>query len=70
MKNLEKTGQASRKIRAARMGISGCSYPGVHEMEGLKRAQEMRIDEFSTNEFEKLSRTMQEVISQVQELQK
>ena len=39
-----------------------------HEVEELKRAQEMRIDEFSRNELRKRHATIQELTSQIQEL--
>ena len=41
----------------------------VREVEELKRAQEMRIDEFSRNELRESHATIQELTSQIQELQ-
>ena len=41
----------------------------VHEVEELKRAQDMRIDEFSRNELRESDATIQELTSQIQELQ-
>ena len=41
----------------------------IHEVEELKRAQEMRIDEFSRNGLRESHATIQELISQIQELQ-
>ena len=41
----------------------------IHEMEELKRAQEMRIDEFSRQELRESQATIQELTSQIQELQ-
>ena len=41
----------------------------IHEVGELKRAQEMRIDEFSRNELTDAHATIQEVTSQIQELQ-
>ena len=41
----------------------------IHEVEELKRAQEMRIDEFSRNELRESHATLQELTSQLQELQ-
>ena len=41
----------------------------IHEVEELKRAQEMRIDEFSRNELRESLATIQELTSQVPELQ-
>ena len=40
----------------------------IHDVEELKRAQELRIDEFTRNELTE-SHAIQEVISQIQELQ-
>ena len=45
------------------------SIRSIHEAEELKRAQEMRIDEFSKNELRKSHATIQELASQIQELQ-
>ena len=41
----------------------------IHEVEELKRSQEMRIDEFSRNELRESHATIQELTSQIQELQ-
>ena len=41
----------------------------IHEVEELKRAKEMRTDEFSRNELRESHATIQELASQVQELQ-
>ena len=41
----------------------------IHEVEELKRAQEMRIDEFSKNEKRESHAAIQELTSQIQELQ-
>ena len=41
----------------------------IHEMEELKRSQEMRFDEFSMQKLRKFHATMQELTSQIQELQ-
>ena len=40
----------------------------IHEVEELKRAQEMRIDEFSRQEVRESQATAQELKSQIQEL--
>ena len=42
----------------------------IHEVGEWKRAQEMRIDEFSRNELRESHATIQELTSQIQELQK
>ena len=39
----------------------------IHEVEELKRAQEMRIDEFSRNELGESHAAFQELTSQIQE---
>ena len=41
----------------------------IHEVEELKRAQEMRFDEFSRHELRESHATFQELTSQIQELQ-
>ena len=41
----------------------------IHEVGELKRAQEMRIDEFSRNELRESHATIQELTSQIQGLQ-
>ena len=40
-----------------------------HEMEEMKRAQEMRVDEFSIHKLRESHATIQELTSQMQELQ-
>ena len=42
----------------------------IHEVEELKRAQEMRIDEFSRQELRDSQATIHELTSQIQELWK
>ena len=41
----------------------------IHEVEELKRAQEMRLDEFSRHELRECHATIQELTSQIKELQ-
>ena len=41
----------------------------IHEVEKLKRAQEMRIDEFPWHELSESHATIQGLTSQIQELQ-
>ena len=41
----------------------------IHDVEDVKRAQEMRIDEFSRNELRESHATTQELTSRIQELQ-
>ena len=41
----------------------------IHEVDELKRAQEMQIDEFSGYELRESHATMQELTSRIQELQ-
>ena len=42
----------------------------IHEMEELKRGQEMRVDEFSVHKLRESHATIQELTSQKQELQR
>ena len=42
----------------------------IHEKEELKRAQEMRVDEFSLHKLRESHATIQELTSQKQELQR
>ena len=41
----------------------------MHEMGEMKRAQELRVDEFSVQKLRESHETMQRLTSQVQELQ-
>ena len=41
----------------------------IHEMGELKRAQELRVDDFSMQKLRESHATIQELTSQVQELQ-
>ena len=41
----------------------------IHEMEELRRVQEMRVDEFSVQKLRQSHAAIQELITQVQELQ-
>ena len=58
----EELGQREKALRDTRIR-------NIHEVEELKRAQEMRIDEFSRYELRESHATRQELTSQVQELQ-
>ena len=58
----EELAQREKVLREARIRY-------IHEVEELQRAQEMRIDEFSRNELRGSNATIQELTSQVQELQ-
>ena len=42
----------------------------IHEMGELKRAQELRVDEFSVQKLRESHDTIQQLTSQMQELQK
>ena len=59
MKNLEESWSHFRDTR----------IQNFHEAEELKRAQEVRIDEFSQHELRECLATIQELTSQIQELQ-
>ena len=52
-----------------RKSTSRNSSTSIHEVEELKRAQEMRIDEFSMQELRESQATTHELTSQLQELQ-
>ena len=41
---------------------------GIHEMEELRRAQELRVDEFSVQKLRESHDTIQQLTSQIQEL--
>ena len=41
----------------------------IHEMGPLKRAQELRVDEFSVQKLRESHDTIQKLISEIQELQ-
>ena len=58
----EESAQREKALRDTRIR-------NVQEVEELKRAQEMRIDEFSRNELRVSHATIQELTSQIQELQ-
>ena len=58
----EKIAQRGRVLRETQIR-------SIHEVGEFKRAQEMRIDEFSRNELRESHATIQELTSQVQELQ-
>ena len=58
----EELGQREKALRDTRIR-------NIHEVEELKRAKEMRIDEFSRNELRESHAAIQERTSQVQELQ-
>ena len=58
----EELAQREKALRDARIR-------NFHEVEELKRAQDMRIDEFSRNELRESHATIQELTSQMQELQ-
>ena len=42
---------------------------GIHEMEELRRAQELQVDEFSLLKLRASHDTIQQLTSQIQELQ-
>ena len=50
-------------------GLRNTRIRNFHEMEELKRAQEMQIDEFSRQELRERKATIHELISQIQDLQ-
>ena len=58
----EELAQRQKALRVTRIR-------NIHEVEELKRAQEMRIDDFSRNELRESRATIQELTSQRQDLQ-
>ena len=58
----EELAQRGKSLRETRIR-------NINEVEELKRAQEMRIDELSRNELRESHATTQEITSQIQELQ-
>ena len=68
MKNLEKSRPDFMKNWLIKQkALRETRIRSVHEVEELKRAQEMRIDEFSRNELRESHATFQELTSQIQE---
>ena len=57
--------ELAKRVRALRQ----THFSSFHDVEELKRAQELRIDEFSRQEFIKSHATVHELTSQIQELQ-
>ena len=49
--------------------LRGTRIRNIHEVEELKRAKQMRIDEFSRHVLRESHATIQELTSQIQELQ-
>ena len=49
--------------------IRGTQLRNVHELGEMKRAQELRVDEFSKQKLRESHETIQRLTSQVQELQ-
>ena len=58
----EELAQREKALRESRIRC-------IHEVEELKRAQEMRIDEFSMKKLRESHATIQELTSQIHELQ-
>ena len=58
----EELAQREKALRETHIG-------SIHEVEEMKRAQEVRIDEFSRNELLECQATIQTLSSQMQELQ-
>ena len=59
----EELAQREKALRDSR-------FRNIHEMEELKSAQEMRVDEFSIHKLKETHDTIQGLTSQIQELQK
>ena len=65
----KRAGQASRRVGATRKVLRETHIRSIHEVEEMKRAQEVRIDEFFRNEFLECQATIQKLSSPIQELQ-
>ena len=65
----KRAGPTSRRIGSARKSLRDTRIRSIHEVEELNRAQEMRIDEFSRHELRESHAAMQELTSQIQDLQ-
>ena len=70
MKNLEESRSTLHQELAQReMALRDSRVRNIHEVEELKRAQEMSIDEFSSNELRESHTTFNGLTSQIQGLQ-
>ena len=69
MQNLEESKFDYRKIDHERDSTSRYSDRSIHEMGKLKKAQELRVDEFSAQKLIESHDIIQELTSQIQELQ-
>ena len=68
MKNLEESNARLHEELAQReKALRDTRIRNIHDVEEVKRAQEMRIDEFSRNELRESHATIQEPTSQIQE---
>ena len=69
MKNLEESRPGFTKSwRNEKKHFEKLYIGSIHEVEEMKRAQEVRIDEFSRNELIECQATIQKLTSQMQEL--
>ena len=70
MKNLEETRPGyTKNWFNEQKALRDTRIRSIHEVEELKRAQEMRIDEFSGNALRESHATIQELTSQIQEVE-
>ena len=70
MKNLEESMSDSKKNWLwERKALRNTRNRNIHEKDELRRDQEMRVDEFSSQKFRESHATMQEPTSQTEDLQ-
>ena len=68
MKNLAESRSGCTEDWLNEKKTSRNSHQKYHEVEELKRAQELRIDDFSRHELRESHATVQELASQIEEL--
>ena len=59
MKNLEEQARLQEELVQQERALRDTRYRNIHEVEELKRAQEIRIDEFSRHELRESHATIQ-----------
>ena len=70
MENLEESRpDVTKNWRSEKKAVRETRIRSIHDVEEFKRAQELRIDEFSRHELRESRATFQELTSQTQELQ-
>ena len=70
MKNLEESNfRLQEELVMRENALRDTRIKSIHEMEELRRAQELRVDEFSVRKLRESHDTIQKLTSQIQELQ-